>query len=95
MFFELSFCMNARNIIPKHFPKLRPCKIDAFTSNDFPSKNGTRDEPKSWAQGHSGQGTGSSPGAGPSLTEAHAPSGAGRRVILAEAQAQHQAVGQV
>ncbi|CAL0301845.1 unnamed protein product [Lupinus luteus] len=34
---------NAWNIIPRHFPKLRPCNIEAFTSNDFPPKCGTRD----------------------------------------------------
>ncbi|OIV89942.1 hypothetical protein TanjilG_27237 [Lupinus angustifolius] len=32
---------NARSIIPKHFPKLHPCNIMAFTSNDFPPRCGT------------------------------------------------------
>jgi hypothetical protein len=38
----LFFCRGARNVIPNHIPKLRPCNIDAFTSNDFPPKHGTR-----------------------------------------------------
>ncbi|OIV90747.1 hypothetical protein TanjilG_21878 [Lupinus angustifolius] len=33
---------NAWNIIPKHFPKLRPRNIEASPSNDFPPKCGTR-----------------------------------------------------
>ncbi|OIV89941.1 hypothetical protein TanjilG_27269 [Lupinus angustifolius] len=32
---------NASSINPKNFPKLRPCNIVAFTSNDFPPRCGT------------------------------------------------------
>ncbi|OIV89726.1 hypothetical protein TanjilG_03599 [Lupinus angustifolius] len=44
---EVEFCpdflhTNAWNIIPKHFPKLRPRNIEASPSNDFPPKCGTR-----------------------------------------------------
>ncbi|KAF1856258.1 hypothetical protein Lal_00048562 [Lupinus albus] len=32
---------SSRNIIHKHFPELRPCKVEAFTSNDFQPTCGT------------------------------------------------------
>ncbi|KAE9584324.1 hypothetical protein Lalb_Chr00c23g0406321 [Lupinus albus] len=41
MFLELFYCRSSRNIIHKHFPELRPCKVEAFTSNDFQPTCGT------------------------------------------------------